>query len=376
MNLFEYQAKQVFEKEGITVPNSQLAATAQEVGAAVDNIGLPCVVKSQVLMGGRGKAGLVKLAKTKEDAQKMAQEMFASEYGVSSILIEEAVPYEQELYVSVILDAAGAQGVVLACASGGIDIEEIAHTNPELIIKTAFNLNAGLMPYQCREIAYGMGLTDKTAKLVANIIMKLVRLFVNTGAEMAEINPLFVVGDERLVVAGDGKLILDDNTAFAKQNFAKATAVYTEEAERMAAEEGMPYLGFDGDIALMCAGAGLTTVVYDLVNYAGGSVSTYLEFGGPHYKKAHRAMEICLKHPTEVILIVAFGTIARVDIIAQEAVRAIEEFKPSQPVIFCLRGTNEERAREILQNAGQLTFTDTEEAVEKAVELAKEIKSR
>jgi succinyl-CoA synthetase beta subunit len=226
------------------------------------------------------------------------------------------------------------------------------------------------MGYNCRNIAHRFNLSPDITKQLTNIIYNLYQVFVKYDGELAEINPLFITKEGK-VIAGDGKLNIDDNMLDKHPAYQRTRDYYESDAEYEAALEGIPYLQFDGDISLMCAGAGLTTTVYDLINYAGGSVANYLEFGGPNYRKAVRAMELCLKNKAKVILIVTFGTIARADVMAEGIAEAIEKLKPDCPIVTCIRGTNEEEATVILKKAGLEPLFDTEEAVEKAVRLAK-----
>lgn len=369
MKLFEYQAKEVFAENGIVIPNSKLIKEASELDAALTEVGFPCVIKSQVLSGGRGKAGLIKFVTNEEEARFEVERLFAHEIGVDSLMIEEAVNIETELYLSVTVDPVNATALVIACSDGGVDIETLAVEAPEKIIKEPIDINIGLMSYQATNIAYKLGLDVAVAKQVTKVIMNLYRIFRKYDAELVEINPLFIT-KEGTVVAGDGKLSIDDNSMFRQKKYEPSKSYFKTEAEFDAAEEGIPFIKFDGDIGLMCAGAGLTTTVYDLINYEGGTVANYLEFGGPNYKKAVKAMEICLKVPSKVILIVTFGTIARADVMAEGVVDAIKRLKPDRPIVACIRGTNEAEAVKILNEAGLECIFDTEEAVRKAVEIA------
>jgi succinyl-CoA synthetase beta subunit len=237
------------------------------------------------------------------------------------------------------------------------------------------DVDAGLLPFQARNVAYALGLEQALVAPFAALLAGLWKTFRDKDAELVEVNPLFVTkpaGDRPAgLVAGDGKLVIDDNAAFRQGGAEPSREYFDSDVAFEAAKEGIPYLQFDGDISLMCAGAGLTTVVYDLVNYEGGSVANYLEFGGPNYKKAVRAMELCLTNDPKVILIVTFGTIARADIMAEGIAEAIAKLKPRCPIVACIRGTGEEKAVETLRAAGLEPLFDTEEAVRKAVALAK-----
>ncbi len=381
MKLFEYQAKDLFERYGIPVPKRALVerpAGDGETGtpgvagldAAVVQTGTPCAVKAQVLRGGRGKAGLIKIAKSEAEVKSGADELFAHPEGVPRIMVEEAVDIERELYLSITVDPLAAQGMVIACGEGGVEIETLAEERPEAIVKKRFDLTRGLETFRAKAAAYDMGLEGDAAKSAAKILLALYRIFTDYDAELVEINPLFLTRAGELI-AGDAKLMIDDNADYRQNEFERGREYFDSEVAYEASLEGIPYLQFDGDIGLMCAGAGLTTTVYDLINYEGGSVANYLEFGGPNYRKAVRSMELCLKNPSKVILIVTFGTIARADVMAEGVVEAIEKLQPDRPIVTCIRGTNEEEAVRILEGAGLTPIFDTEEAVRRAVAIAK-----
>jgi succinyl-CoA synthetase beta subunit len=370
MKCFEYQAKEVFKESGIPIPKSVLITETDALNNALDTIGVPCVVKSQVLSGGRGKAGLVVVTKTKEATTTETKRLFNHELNIKQLLIEEAVNIEQELYVSITVDPVDATALLIVCTEGGVEIETLAQTDPNKIIKEPVDMNIGLMPYQASRVAYACGFDKAISKQLKSIFLKLYSIFVKYDAELVEINPLFIT-KEKTLIAGDGKLMIDDNSMFRQTRFERLETDYKSEAAYAAAQEGIPFIEFDGDIGLMCAGAGLTTTVYDLIHYEGGTVANYLEFGGPHYKKAKESMEICLKVDSKVLLIVTFGTIARADVMARGVVEAINELKPDRPIVTCIRGTNEAEAVSILKDAGLTPIFDTEEAVRTAVAIAK-----
>ena len=379
MNLFEYQGKTVFRAAGIPVPESRLVictgVAAAEIAAQVANAARDLagdstvVVKAQLDMGGRGKAGLIRLALGAEAAAKAANEIMAKGYTIPALLVERAVDIDRELYLSISAEATTAQFVILASAEGGVDIEQLAKGHPNAVLRMLVDPFRGLQSYQSRSLAYDLGLTDQAAKQFAALLDALYRVFRDKDAELAEINPVFITGNGELI-AGDSKLIIDDNSLFRQKDFTIAREQFDSDAAYEAALEGIPYLQFDGDISLMCAGAGLATTVFDLVNYSGGTVANYLEFGGPNYQKAQRAMELCLKNQSSVILVVTFGTIARADVMAQGIVDAMNLLQPDRPIVTCIRGTNEEEAHETLRAAGLEPLLDTEEAVQRAIDLA------
>lgn len=370
MKLFEYQAKAAFAEAGVPIPKGEIATGGTgEIDRAINIIGTPCVIKSQVLQGGRGKAGLIQFAKTDEEAKQKAKDLLDSPHGVRKLLFEEVIDIEREVYLSLVLDPVEAVAKFIACSEGGVEIEKLAETEPDRIVTVPVNIDWGLMPHHLRELTFGLRLEGDAAKAVSDIARKLFKVFRATGAELAEINPLFITKSGS-VVAGDGKLIVDDSIDDLRTRYPLAPEYFDTETEYEAALEGIPYLQFDGDIALMCAGAGLTTTVFDLIHYAGGTVANYLEFGGPNYTKALQAMRLCLKNPSKVILVVTFGTIARADVMANGLVEAIKALKPGVPIVTCIRGTNEEEAFATLRAAGLEPLSETEDAVQRAVDIA------
>lgn len=369
MNVFEYQAKEAFRDNGIPTPKGVVIRSTEEVQGAIAEIGLPCVLKSQILRGGRGKLGLIKFVKTAEEAQEVAANLFASEYNVKILLVEEAVQMDKEVYLAVTVDPVESKAMFIACAEGGVDIELLAKETPEKLITVHVDLAHGLGQFHINNLVFGLGLTGDVAKQFGAVARNLYKTFRATDAQLAEINPVFITKDEK-VIAGDGKLIIDDNSVSRQPKYPLIPEYFDNTADYEAALEGLPYLTFDGDITIMCAGAGLTTTVFDIIHDFGGSPATYTEFGGANYTKAVRTMELCLQKPSKVILVVTFGTIARADVMAQGLVEAIKVHKPTIPVVTCIRGTGEEEAFKILKEAGLEPLNDTEEAVQRAVDIA------
>ena len=366
MRLTEAEGKAEFAAAGIRVPRGILVERPDMLGAAFAGIGFPCVIKAQVLSGGRGKAGLVTLVRGIDEALAEGKRILAHPAGVPSVLVEEAVQAERELYLSISYDPRSAKGLVLAAAEGGMEIEKLAAVDSGRIVRAEIGISEGMGQRHSRSLAYGLGLSGLAAKSFMDAAIKLWGVFRSMDAELAEINPLFLMPDGS-VLAGDAKLLVDDNAAFRHPKYPVEDRPYDSETARLAAIDGIPYLQFDGDISLMCAGAGLTTTVYDLVADAGGSVANYLEFGGPNYRKAVRAMELCLANKPRVVLIVTFGTIARADVMARGIAEAVEKWKPTCPIVVCIRGTGEEEARTILEGIGLEPLMDTEVAVARAV---------
>jgi succinyl-CoA synthetase beta subunit len=369
LRLTEREAKAEFAAAGIRIPKGLPARDAAQAVVAVDEIGLPCVIKAQVLSGGRGKAGLVRVVKSREEALAEAARILSHPVGVPEILVEECVGFVQELYLGISYDPVSSQALVLASSEGGMDIEELAARSPEKIARVSVDITTGLEARHARSLVFAMDLKPEYQKAVSSVLANLWSVFKACDAELAEINPIFLMADGT-AIAGDGKLAIDDNSAFRHPKYPLESRPYDSDIARDAALEGIPYLQFDGNISLMCAGAGLTTTVYDLVADAGGSVANYLEFGGPNYRKGVRAMELCLANNPKVVLIVTFGTIARADVMAQGIAEAIGKLKPTCPIVACIRGTGEEEAWRILRGIGIEPLSDTEVAVETAVRLS------
>jgi len=246
MKLFEFQAKEAFAENAIPIPRGIVAAGMEEARAAIQSIGLPCVIKAQVLSGGRGKAGLIQIAKSAGEAEQKAEALFASKHTVRKLLIEEAVDIARELYLAVTIDPASATALFLACAEGGVEIEKLAVEDPDKIVTVKVDLDWGFMPHHMREITFGLGLEGEEAKQVGAIAKNLFSVFRKHGAELAEINPLFVT-KQGGIVAGDGKLIIDDCVSDGK--YPVSREYFDTDTEYEAAVEGIPYLQFDGDIA-------------------------------------------------------------------------------------------------------------------------------
>ena len=369
MKLFEYQAKELFEEAGIPTPRGRLVSDAADLDGALEEVGLPCAIKAQVLRGGRGKAGLIQLASTAEEARTKSERIFDSIGAGRSLLVEQALDIERELYLSITAEPVSGSALVLGSAEGGVEIEEVARTMPEKIVRERVDLSEGLLPYEARNVMFELGLEGDKARQGSAMLMSLYDLFQRYDAELGEINPLVATGSGALVAA-DGKVTIDDGSLARQSRFPLSREYFESDVEYEAAAEGIPYIEFDGDIGLMCAGSGLTNVIYDLVNYGGGSVASYVEFGGPNYRKGAKAMELTMLSKPRVLLVVTFGTIARADVIAEDLAEAIERLQPDFPIVTAIRGTGEEKVRELLDSAGLEFLDDTEDAVERAIELA------
>jgi succinyl-CoA synthetase beta subunit len=331
---------------------------------------MPCAIKAQVLKGARGKEGLIQFAATTEEARIKSEQILDSLGDGRSLLVEQALDIDREIYLSISAEPVSGSAVVMVSAEGGVEIEEVARTMPDKILREHIDLSEGLLPFQARNIMFGLGLDREGVKVGSALLLSLYDLFREYDAELVEVNPLALVEDGALVAA-DAKITIDDGSLYRQSRFPLSRDYFESDVAYDAAEEGIPYLEFDGDIGLMCAGSGLTNVIYDLVNQGGGSVASYIEFGGPNYRKAAKAMELMIRTKPKVVLIVTFGTIARADVITEDLADAIQRLEPDFPIVTAIRGTGEEKTRELLRGVGLEPLTDTEEAVERAIELAR-----
>jgi succinyl-CoA synthetase beta subunit len=377
MKLHEYQARDLLAKYGIPVTRGGVAVTPGEARAVAESIGGPVVVKAQVFVGGRGKAGGVKLADTPEQAEQVASQilgMAIKGLTVEKVLVAEAISYTKEIYLSAILDRAAKRVTMIASAEGGVEIEEVARTNPEAIIKIPAHPHLGLLDFQARELAFGIGLSDgKQARQFAQIASALYRVFVECDASLAEINPLVIRADGSLQ-ALDSKVLLDDSALFRHPDLAALRDSSDEpEAELRAREADLTYIKLDGSIGCMVNGAGLAMATMDVVKLYGGEPANFLDIGGGAGKdKVKAALQIILADPNvKAVMFNIFGGITRVDEVARGIVAALEEVQTDVPMVARLTGTNEEEGRRILAASRLIPAATLAEAAQKAVAAAR-----
>jgi len=377
MKLHEYQARDLLAKYGIPVTRGGVAVTPGEARAVAESIGGPVVVKAQVFVGGRGKAGGVKLADTPEQAEQVASQilgMAIKGLTVEKVLVAEAISYTKEIYLSAILDRAAKRVTMIASAEGGVEIEEVARTNPEAIIKIPAHPHLGLLDFQARELAFGIGLSDgKQARQFAQIASALYRVFVECDASLAEINPLVIRADGSLQ-ALDSKVLLDDSALFRHPDLAALRDSSDEpEAELRARESDLTYIKLDGSIGCMVNGAGLAMATMDVVKLYGGEPANFLDIGGGAGKdKVKAALQIILADPNvKAVMFNIFGGITRVDEVARGIVAALEEVQTDVPMVARLTGTNEEEGRRILAASRLIPAATLAEAAQKAVAAAR-----
>ncbi len=376
MKLHEYQSKQIFSRFGVPIPKGHVAATAAEARQVAEELGGRVVIKSQVLVGGRGKAGGIRLAKSPKEAEEVAPLILAMELKglpVRKVLVDEAVPISKEIYLGITNDRAMRKPVIMASAAGGVDIEEIARQSPEKIIKIHIDPLLGLRDYQARDIAVGIDLPREHWRAFLDVARGLWKAYLECDATLAEINPLVITADNRLL-ALDGKIIIDDNALFRHPDLADMRDMDIEApAEIEARKYGLSYIKLDGQIGCLVNGAGLAMATMDIIKLFGGEPSNFLDVGGGATSdKVAVAFRIILTDPNvRAVLINIFGGITRGDEVARGILAALKEVKTSIPMVVRLVGTNAEEGRRLLADAHMITAETLAEAAQKVVAVAK-----
>jgi succinyl-CoA synthetase beta subunit len=382
MNLHEYQSKQLFAEYGIPVPEGVPAETADAAAAATETLGGDLwVVKAQVHAGGRGKAGGVKLARSADEVRQYAADMLGTQLvthqsgpeglPVNVVYVEAGSEIDRELYLSMLVDREESKVSFIASAAGGMDIEQVAAETPEQIFTVAISPDAGLQPYQARQLAFGLGLDKTQTRQFADLIQKMYRLFQECDASLVEVNPLIVTkgGD---VIALDAKINIEDNALFRQSGLTKMRDTSQEDPmEREAAEHDLNYVSLDGNIACMVNGAGLAMATMDLIKLHGGEPANFLDVGGgATAERVAEAFKIILSNENvDAILVNIFGGIVRCDLIAEGIITAVKEVGVSDPVVVRLEGTNVEKGRQLLADSGLdiIAADDLTDAAKKVV---------
>jgi succinyl-CoA synthetase beta subunit len=376
VKLHEYQSKRIFAEYGVPIPSGDVATTPADAREIAKQMGGPVVIKSQVLVGGRGKAGGIKVAKDPTEAERLADQILGMNIKgliVDKVLIDEAANIKEEIYLGMVIDRVLQKPVLIASSEGGVEIEEVAKTNPEAIIRLPINPSWGLLDYQARDLAFELGLRRTFINQFVRIVQGLYKAFVNIDANPAEINPLAVTDQDRLV-AVDGKIVLDDNALFRHPDLAELRDAQEESpSEREARLAGLSYVKLDGEIGCMVNGAGLAMATMDIVKHYGGEPANFLDIGGgAKSDKVAAALRIILSDPkVKSVLFNIFGGITRCDEVARGILEALEEVKTEAPMVARLVGTNEEEGRQILAEANFPSASSLGEAAQKAVELAR-----
>ena len=365
MNLHEYQAKALFKEYGMPVPNNLVASTPQEAREAAEKLTTDkVVVKAQVHAGGRGKAGGVKLVDTPREAEDYAQSILgtnlvtiqtdANGQPINIVLVEETCNIANELYLGMVIDRASQRVVVMASTEGGMEIETVAHETPEKILKATLNPLVGVMPYQCRELAFGLGLSGAQIKQFTSLLTGLCKLFVEKDLALVEINPLVITGEGDLICL-DGKINIDGNALYRHKDLqALQDKSQEDERELRASEWDLNYVALEGNIGCMVNGAGLAMATMDIIKLKGGQPANFLDVGGGATKeRVAEALKIILSDPdVKGILVNIFGGIVRCDLIAEGVIAAVAEVGIEVPVVVRLEGTKAPEGRDLLDKSG------------------------
>jgi len=389
MNLHEYQSKELFRSYGIPVPNGKAVFSASEAVEAAKSLkGDKYIVKAQVHAGGRGKAGGVKIVDSVEQAGEVAGSMLgtnlvtfqtdANGQPVNRILIEEICDIANELYLGAVLDRSKCRMVIMASTEGGVEIEKVAHETPEKILKATIDPMVGIMPYQCRELAFGLGLSGDQIKQFSRLLTNLGRLIKEKDLSLVEVNPLVVTGSGDLLCL-DGKINIDGNALFRHPDLVEMRDRSQEdERENRAAEWDLSYVALDGEIGCMVNGAGLAMATMDIIKLSGGDPANFLDVGGGATKeRVAEALKIILSDDkVKGILVNIFGGIVRCDLIAEGIIAAVAEVNISVPIVVRLEGTKAAEGTDLLNNSGLnlIAARDLGEAATKIVAAVGEAK--
>jgi succinyl-CoA synthetase beta subunit len=378
MDLLEYQGKQVFARHGVPVPSGRHAQTVDEAAAAADDIGYPCVIKAQVQIGGRGKAGGIKLAQNRNEALEHAQAILGMDIRgltVHELWVEGASDIASEYYASVVFDRSAKAPLVMLSTKGGMDIEEVADTDPDAIARLHVDPLLGFQEFHGRRLAFEAAVDPDVVRPVGAMLTKLYEVFTQEEATLVEVNPL-IVTPERDVKALDAKVTLDDNALFRHAENAELRDPSAEDPqERMAKERGLTFVKLDGNIGILGNGAGLVMSTLDVVAQAGGSPANFLDAGGGSKAEAiTSAVEVILSNPNvKAVLFNIFGGITRCDEVARGLIEAFDQISPSVPFVVRLDGTNDVEGRKLLADANLPNVhaeSTMDGAAQKVVELA------
>jgi succinyl-CoA synthetase beta subunit len=377
MKLHEYQSKAIFAKFGIPIPRGRLATMANEAKPIAEELGGKAVIKAQVLVGGRGKAGGIRLAKTPKEAEELATLILGMEIKglpVRKVLVDEAVSFTKEIYISITNDRTAHRPVIIASAAGGMEIEEVARVSPEKIIKVYIDPLLGLRDYQARDLAVSIDLPRGLWRSFTEVAQGLWSAYQACDADLAEINPLVITSDQRLL-ALDGKMIVDDNALFRHADLNEMRDLDAEDpAEVEARKYGLSYISLQGEIGCMVNGAGLAMATMDIIKMCGGNPANFLDIGGgAGAEKVAAALRIILDDQNvKVVLFNIFGGITRCDEVARGIITAMAEVKTKIPMVVRLVGTNAEEGLRILEEAHMITADTLLDAAKKAVAVSKE----
>lgn len=375
MKIHEYQAKEIFKKFGIPVPDGKIATSPEEAEKIANEIGGKVVVKAQVHVGGRGKAGGVKLVNTPKEAKDVASKILGMDIKgltVKKVLVTKAVDIRDEAYIGYIIDRKSKKPLVMVSAAGGIDIEEVAKETPEKIHKLAIEPEYGLLPHQAMELAFKLYDDIKLVRKAATVIIKLYKAFMSVDSSLTEINP-FVVTTDNEIWAVDAKINIDDNALPRHPDIEEMREVTEDEKKELDAKsKGLSYIKLDGNIGCVVNGAGLAMATMDLIKKYGGEPANFLDIGGSsNPEKVVNALQILISDKNvKSVFFNIFGGITRCDDVANGITEALSKLTINLPIVIRLAGTNEDKAKEILEKTELITASSMSEGAKKAIEIA------
>ena len=375
MKLHEYQSKQIFSNYGIPIPSGRIAANAADAKQIAEELGGHVVIKSQILVGGRGKAGGIRLAKSPQQAEDLATQILGMEIKglpVRKILVDEAASIETEIYLGITNDRSERKPVMMASSAGGVEIEQVAKETPDKIVKVHIDPLLGLRDYQARDMAAGIDLPREYWRTFGQIGRGLWQAYLRSDATLAEINPLVITSQNRLL-AVDGKMVLDDNALFRHPDLAEMRDVDVEpKAETEARKYSLSFIKLDGYIGCMVNGAGLAMATMDIIKLHGGKHANFLDIGGgASSEKVAAALRIILSDANvKAVLFNIFGGINRGDEVARGILAALQEVKTEVPMVARLVGTNAEEGQQILSEANMITAETLVDAAKKTISVA------
>jgi succinyl-CoA synthetase beta subunit len=377
MKIHEYQAKEILSRYKVPVTKELLCYTVTEVQAAAVQLGFPVVVKAQVLTGGRGKSGGVKLVRNGEEATSAAEMILGMDikgYTVAKVLVAQGVSFVSEIYAGITIDRNTKSAVFMVSREGGVEIEEVAKENPEAILKFTIDPDLGMAPFFARKIAFALFDDIKLVNQASDLFQKLYKVFIDTDASLVEINPLVITSDGNLL-ALDGKMTFDDNALFRQPDILALNEPSDDEIKELdAKEKGLTYIRLDGSIGCMVNGAGLAMATMDMIKLYGGEPANFLDIGGSsNPQKVIDAMNLILSDKgVKVVMINIFGGITRCDDVAKGLIAALEQIKITIPIVIRLSGTNSKEGLEILKKANLPTVETMSEAAQKAISLSED----
>ncbi|MHA2007224.1 MAG: ADP-forming succinate--CoA ligase subunit beta [Promethearchaeota archaeon] len=371
IRLLEYESKRIFDRFDIPLAKNIIIEEEDKITEKVEHFTFPAIIKSQIAIGSRKKAGLIKIANNKDEAISLCKEFFSRKvagFQVEAILIEELAQIDHEYYCSIALDASGRQFFIIASKEGGIDIEEVSRINPEAIIKENFSLTEGLSDDLAKKVSEKLGFSGDLLDSSITLFIKLWEIAKSVEAQLVEINPLVLTPSG--LIAVDGKMILDDDTAFRQPVVQEIQNRKLSQLEKTAKEAGFSFVELDGDIGILANGAGLTMALIDVLSELQLKPANFLDVGGGASKeRVYKALELLFEMKPKAVLVNIFGGITRCDVVAEAIIQALKNFTDTPPMVIRLTGTNDKEGIKLLNDARITAFQNVMDAVQKVKEV-------